>query len=74
MSEQTTTDPTIRMRIEHTHTRNDGWRLSSTTVEYTGPAPANGELIAAEMRRAYLFGDVEADYRNQPAIDDEVEA
>lgn len=57
--------PTIRIRIEHTHTLKDGWRLSSTTVEYTGPVPIDALLIRDELRQAAVIGEAEARYRNE---------
>lgn len=55
--------PVIRVRLQHTHTLKDGWRLSETTVEYTGPA-VDHELIARELATAHAMGAMEASKRN----------
>lgn len=56
---ETISAPTVRVRIQHTHTMKEGWRLAETTVEYTG-ASADWEVIAAEMKMAFTMGSLEA--------------
>ena len=59
-----------RVRINHTFTAKDGWRLNDTTAEVTAP---NGEphysVVARNrrrqlMREAFIDGWQEAEYRN----------
>lgn len=69
-----TTDSTIpphfRIRNEHSHTLKDGWRLSSTTVEFTYSLGTYNKddvkyMIEEMQRRAFEAGQKEADLRNQ---------
>lgn len=60
--------PTFRVRINHSHTLKEGWRVSETTVEATFPIDA-GTLqididLAAWMRSAHELGLQEAVRRN----------
>jgi hypothetical protein len=61
--------PLVRIRINHTYTVKDGWRLSDTTVEMTVPIPdeAAGEAIfptlAGLLRNTYQTGKEETTKR-----------
>ena len=60
------TQPTIRIRIQHSHTLKEGWRLSETTVEYTGPADSvDHHRIELELRSAFQLGTAEQMLRSQ---------
>lgn len=60
----TTTEATIRVRINHAHTLKDGWRLTETTVEWNGGLPVDWDDVAEAMRVAYANGVAEAEMRN----------
>ena len=61
----TSGDPTIRIRIAHTHTVKDGWRTSETTVEWVGPVVFQHWIrIEDELAVAFALGKREAKRRN----------
>jgi len=67
MNEQTETKPTMRIRIQHSHTLKDGWRCAETTVEWSGPADSpypRSDVMAREMESAHTQGLTEAMRRN----------
>lgn len=53
-----------RVRIAHTHTLKDGWRVSETTVEATG-IEINYDEMRMHMKAAYEAGTLETSYRNR---------
>lgn len=53
----------IRVRIAHSHTLKDGWRLSETTIEATGTG-IDYDYIQEELQRAYDVGLEESIRRN----------
>lgn len=59
----------LRMRIAHTHTLKDGWRLSETTIEVTGSLldiqTVHRDQIQEIMQKTYDLGSEEADRRNK---------
>jgi hypothetical protein len=55
---------TVRVRIAHSHTLKEGWRLSETTLEWTGPATPNANEMFIELERAHLIGRTESIRRN----------
>ncbi len=59
-------EPVIRVRLQHSHTKADGWRLSETTVEYTGEK-VDWDQVTNDMYRAFLEGEIEASTRNEAA-------
>ena len=63
MDTATEAKQTIRVRIQHSHTLKDGWRLSETTVEATGTI-LDWDAIDNELRNVYNFGQMETNYRN----------
>jgi hypothetical protein len=63
METATESKPQIRVRIAHTHTLKDGWRLSETTVEFTGTS-IDSVAMATEMEIAHTIGEKEAVARN----------
>ncbi len=64
MSEHTETKPTIRVRLQHTHTLKDGWRLAETTVEYTGER-IDWETVRDELSTSFVVGTKESTSRNK---------
>lgn len=69
--------PTIRLRINHSHTLKEGWRLSETTVEWSGPGKPDETAIQDALLTAQHLGQREAARRVAPrvvegAIDDDV--
>lgn len=56
--------PLIRVRVAHTHTLKDGWRLSESTIEFTG-RDIDWQELRMQMRSAYIAGREEAIYRNE---------
>jgi hypothetical protein len=58
-----TADPVIRIRLQHGRTQKDGWKLTETTVEFTGDF-VDWPEIEAEMAKAYREGSAEARQRN----------
>lgn len=58
-------DPEIRVRIAHASTVKDGWRLSETTVEWTGSGEIPWERLKGVQRRAHEIGHKEAQFRNR---------
>lgn len=62
-----TATPSIRVRISHAHTKSDGWRCDSTTVEYDGPIDQyDEEVMRAQLQNAHHLGAREAALRNAP--------
>ncbi len=60
-------EPSIRVRISHSHTLRDGWRCDSTTVEYDGPIDQYDEdAMQARLSAAYHMAFREANLRNAP--------
>lgn len=55
----------MRIRIAHTVTLKEGWRLGETTVEWNGPAddPSWEQSMAQALRRSYKLGKAEAEQR-----------
>jgi hypothetical protein len=67
-----TQQPTMRMRLNHTHTKADGWRLSETTVEWSGVGDPDEAAIDKALITAFHLGQREANLRNAPEpADDE---
>lgn len=62
---ETKTEPTTRVRLQHVHTLKDGWRLSETTVEWSGPGAVPWGLVKEELSNAHTAGLDEAQERNQ---------
>lgn len=62
------TEPTIRIRINHAHTLKEGWRLSETTVEWTGPGTPDEAAIQDALLTAQHLGQREAALRNAPPV------
>lgn len=65
-----TIPPHVRIRNEHSHTLAAGWRLSSSTVEFTFNLDTMDIYEARNMveevqRHAFEAGQKEADLRNQ---------
>lgn len=62
----TKTGHTIRARVAHDFTKQDGHRLKETTVEFTSGSDGaiDWERIDAEMTNAYVCGLIQANYRN----------
>lgn len=62
----TKTSPQIRVRLQHTSTVKEGWRLGESTVEFV--SGNDGEIdwnrIDVESRFAFAIGDAEATRRN----------
>ena len=58
------TEPQIRVRIAHASTVKDGWRLSETTVEWSGSGEIPWEELRYAGHKAYLIGAGEAAERN----------
>lgn len=60
--------PEFRVRINHSNTIKEGWRLSETTVECTFIGDRDSNDIQAELEewlgRAYGIGNREAALRN----------
>lgn len=66
MSESTkVSEGTIRVRLQHSHTLKDGWRLSETTVEWTGGQDVVWSAVNGAMREAFEMGTVESAVRNE---------
>lgn len=63
----TALEPTMRVRLQHTHTKADGWRLAETTVEWTGEGAPDWLEIERTLERACAQGRAEADHRNAQA-------
>jgi hypothetical protein len=61
------TEPTIRVRLQHSHTLKEGWRLSETTVEWSGEGEIDWQTIDSALRGASLIGNNEAVIRNGAA-------
>lgn len=61
-------EPTIRLRINHSHTLKEGWRLSETTVEWSGPGKPDEAAITDALLTANHLGQREAALRNAPAV------
>lgn len=63
-----TSEPRIRVRINHTHTAKDGWKCNETTVEVNDFYPTrDGDirtLFRELMEDAHALGKIEADRRN----------
>jgi hypothetical protein len=67
-----TQQPTMRMRLNHAHTKADGWRLSETTVEWSGVGDPDEAAIDKALITAFHLGQREANLRNAPEpADDE---
>lgn len=60
------TEPTVRVRLQHTHTLKEGWRLSESTVEWSGAGTPDWESIAGQLRATAVYGRTEAEDRNHP--------
>jgi hypothetical protein len=60
------TEPTIRVRLQHSHTLKEGWRLSETTVEWTGEGNPDWKAIEGAQQGAFAVGANEARFRNLP--------
>lgn len=58
--------PQVRVRIQHTSTVKEGWRVGETTVEYTSGSDGtiDWDRIEDEMRSAFISGSREAAVRN----------
>lgn len=66
MSESTKiTESTVRVRLQHSHTLKDGWRLSETTVEWIGGEEINWYAINGAMSDSFAMGAREAEQRNE---------
>ena len=57
-------EPTYRVRIAHTHTLKDGWRLSETTVEASG-SEIDFQRLKDHMALLFSLGTFEAEQRNK---------
>ena len=78
MSEYQVGKASVRIRVHHTHTLKDGWRLNETTVEVDGVEAAvvrDGDsitfravdttpLLKKHLDEAFAVGAAEADRRN----------
>lgn len=65
---QTTTAPTVRVRVLHARTQKNGWACTETTVELTGPVGTADDFtrdLADLMRWAHQDGLDESERRNQ---------
>lgn len=60
-------EPQIRVRLQHTHTLKDGWRLSETTVEYSG-ATIDWAEVKEQLASAHVCGVHEARDRNTTEV------
>lgn len=57
--------PAVRVRLNHTHTIKEGWRLSETTVEWCGPiGKLEGTELLAVGATVFNAGVREAALRN----------
>lgn len=63
MTEASESKPVIRIRVAHTQTIKEGWRLSETTVEYSGDS-IDWAVFNSEMMAAFKNGSAEARQRN----------
>jgi len=64
METATETNPTIRVRIQHSNTIKEGWRLAETTVEYTGET-IDWKRVKDELHQAFMVAQIEALERQQ---------
>ena len=78
MSEYQIGKASVRIRVHHTHTLKDGWRLNETTVEVDGVESAvvrdgdaitfravdTSPLLKKHLDEAFAVGTAEADRRN----------
>ena len=62
----TKTQPVIRVRLKHTSTMKEGWRLDETTVEYTAGSDGiiDWDRIESVSRASFEVGTREAEKRN----------
>lgn len=65
-----TQQPTMRTRIQHSHTLKEGWRCSETTVEWSGPGEPDESAIRNALVLSAHLGQLEAAARNAPAAVD----
>ena len=66
MADTTRTSAQIRVRLQHSSTIKEGWRLSETTVEYISGEDyvIDWEKIEAELVNAAIVGNRQATERN----------
>jgi hypothetical protein len=60
----TAEQPTMRTRIQHSHTLKEGWRCSETTVEWSGPANRTSPRSATPWSCRRTWGS----WRRRPAM------
>jgi hypothetical protein len=65
-----TAQPTMRTRIQHTHTLKEGWRLAETTVEWSGAGEPDEAAIRNALIQSAHLGQLEAAARNAPPVAD----
>lgn len=58
-----TSKPVTRVRIQHSHTLKEGWRLTETTVEWTGDEAPDWESIRSDLMSAHIYGTKETENR-----------
>lgn len=61
-----TQQPTMRMRLQHSHTLKEGWRLSEATVEWSGVGDPDEAAIEKALLTSWNLGQREAVLRNAP--------
>jgi hypothetical protein len=66
----TAEQPTMRTRIQHTHTLKEGWRLAETTVEWSGAGEPDEAAIRNALIQSAHLGQLEAAARNAPPVAD----
>lgn len=66
MADATRTNAQIRVRLQHSSTIKEGWRLSETTVEYTSgdDGVIDWQSIENELVNAAIVGNRQAAERN----------